>query len=92
MSPLAKTVVKIRSLKLRLPLWGSVFLLTPAMSGQVRIAELSAAKGSHTSPVTHGIRSVRAVVYVSVSLTRVFARVEGGKAVGQGRRISEADI
>lgn len=42
--------------------------------------------------MTHGIRSVRAVVYVSVSLTRVFARVEGGKAVGQGRRISEADI
>lgn len=62
------------------------------MNGQVRISELSATNGSHTSPVTHGIRSVRAVVYVLVSLTRVFARVEGGKAVGQGRCISEADI
>lgn len=42
--------------------------------------------------MTHGIRSVRAVVYVLVSLARVFARVEEGKAAGQGPRISEADI
>lgn len=42
--------------------------------------------------MTHGICSIRAVVYVLVSLAHVFARVEGGKAVGQGRRISEADI